>query len=261
MANERTLPMLLLNLGGEMVYILEQRLQAQRVPQEKADKVLLDICRLLLHDRFMVELLVPQPLGHVAALRTFFRDLAHASIMRLDDDSMSKMWDLMTMAVKQQALRADSPGELLQATLNHIEYMGEHVPGVAAEAEQARQGLLAFYSRMPSGELQAVRYGVLNYLQGLAVRVSLYLKHGLQDMHGRLLVPKDGPVPPGCEPPGTMRIMDGGGREVDTVVQVLHFPAGGQFTSPARDAGPGGNTELGCNLYSEFEDPGGVATA
>lgn len=105
--------------------------------------VLLDICRLLLHDRFMVELLVPQPLGHVAALRTFFRDLAHASIMRLDDDSMSKMWDLMTMAVKQQALRADSPGELLQATLNHIEYMGEHVPGVAAEAEQARQGLLA----------------------------------------------------------------------------------------------------------------------
>lgn len=54
-----------------------------------------------------------------------------------------------------------------------------------------------FYSRMPSGELQAVRYSVLNYLQGLAVRVSLYLKHGLQDMHGRLIVPKDGPVPPG----------------------------------------------------------------
>lgn len=65
--------------------------------------VLEDICRLLLHERFMSELLVPQPLGHMAALRTFFRDLAHSSIMRLDDDSMAKMWDLMTMAVKHQA--------------------------------------------------------------------------------------------------------------------------------------------------------------
>ncbi|KAJ1521013.1 hypothetical protein ONE63_002726 [Megalurothrips usitatus] len=256
MAQERTLPMLLLNLGGEMVYILEQRLQAQRVPPEKADRVLVDICRLLLHDRFLAELLVPQPLGHVAALRTFFRDLAHSSIMRLDDESMAKMWDLMTMAVKLQALRADSPGELLQATLNHIDYIGDHVPAVRAQADHASQGLYRFYSRMSSGELQAVRYCVLNYLQGLAVRVSLFLTHGLQDMHGKLVVPKDGPVPPGCEVPGTIRVMDGGGREVDSVVQVIPFPPGGQFTSPARDAGRGGNTELGFNLYSELEDPG-----
>lgn len=53
-----------------------------------------------------------------------------------------------------------------------------------------------------------------------------------------------------------IRVLDGAGREVDAVVQVLHFPSGGQFTGPARDAGPGGNTELGCNLYAEYEDPG-----
>ncbi|KAE8736579.1 hypothetical protein FOCC_FOCC017967 [Frankliniella occidentalis] len=261
MAQDRTLPMLLLNLGGEMVYILEQRLQAQRVAEDKAVKVLEDICRLLLHERFMAELLVPQPLGHVAALKTFFRDLAHSSIMRLDDESMAKMWDLMTMAVKLQALRADSPGELLQATLNHIEYVGEHVPAVRAQAEGAAKGLQEFYGRMSSGELQAVRYCILNYLQGLAVRVSLFLKHGMQDMHGRLLAPRDGPVPPGCEPPGTLRVMDGGGREVDSVVQVFHFPPGGQFTTPARDSGPGANTELGYNMYSELENPGGAAAA
>lgn len=50
---------------------------------------------------------------------------------------------------------------------------------------------------MSSGELQSVRYTILNYLQGLAVRVSLYLKYGLQDMNGRLILPRDGPVPPG----------------------------------------------------------------
>lgn len=34
----RTLPILFLNLGGEMLYILDQRLRAQSIPYEKAKK-------------------------------------------------------------------------------------------------------------------------------------------------------------------------------------------------------------------------------
>lgn len=34
----RTLPLLFLNLGGEMLYILDQRLRAQSIPGEKARK-------------------------------------------------------------------------------------------------------------------------------------------------------------------------------------------------------------------------------
>ena len=34
----KTLPILFLNLGGEMLYILDQRLRAQSIPQEKAQK-------------------------------------------------------------------------------------------------------------------------------------------------------------------------------------------------------------------------------
>ena len=34
----KTLPILFLNLGGEMVYILDQRLRAQSIPTEKAKK-------------------------------------------------------------------------------------------------------------------------------------------------------------------------------------------------------------------------------
>ncbi len=34
----RTLPILFLNLGGEMLYILDQRLRAQNVLPEKASK-------------------------------------------------------------------------------------------------------------------------------------------------------------------------------------------------------------------------------
>lgn len=34
----KSMPLIVLNMGGEMVYILEQRLTAQKVPKEKADR-------------------------------------------------------------------------------------------------------------------------------------------------------------------------------------------------------------------------------
>lgn len=34
----RTLPLLFLNLGGEMLYVLDQRLRAQNIPGDKARK-------------------------------------------------------------------------------------------------------------------------------------------------------------------------------------------------------------------------------
>lgn len=39
----RTMPILFLNMGGEMAYILEQRLQAQSVRTDKSAKVMGDI--------------------------------------------------------------------------------------------------------------------------------------------------------------------------------------------------------------------------
>lgn len=35
------MPLMVINLGGEMMYILEQRLVAQKIPPEKARKVTL----------------------------------------------------------------------------------------------------------------------------------------------------------------------------------------------------------------------------
>lgn len=34
----RSLPILFINLGGEMLYILDQRLRAQNIPDDKAKK-------------------------------------------------------------------------------------------------------------------------------------------------------------------------------------------------------------------------------
>lgn len=54
------MPFLFLNMGGEMAYILEQRLQAQNVGDEKSTKVLCDILAVMLSKSFLEELFEPQ---------------------------------------------------------------------------------------------------------------------------------------------------------------------------------------------------------
>ncbi|XP_048671700.1 protein OSCP1 isoform X2 [Marmota marmota marmota] len=87
----RTLPLLFLNLGGEMLYILDQRLRAQNIPGDKARKVLNDIISTMFNRKFMEELFKPQELYSKKALRTVYNRLAHASIMRLNQASMDKV--------------------------------------------------------------------------------------------------------------------------------------------------------------------------
>ncbi|XP_008692613.2 protein OSCP1 isoform X2 [Ursus maritimus] len=88
----RTLPLLFLNLGGEMLYILDQRLRAQNIPGDKARKVLNDIISTMFNRKFMEELFKPQELYSKKALRTIYDRLAHASIMRLNQASMDKVY-------------------------------------------------------------------------------------------------------------------------------------------------------------------------
>ncbi|XP_025275679.1 protein OSCP1 isoform X1 [Canis lupus baileyi] len=117
----RTLPLLFLNLGGEMLYILDQRLRAQNIPGDKAHKVLNDIISTMFNRKFMEELFKPQELYSKKALRTVYDRLAHASIMRLNQASMDKLYDLMTMAFKYQVLLCPRPKDVLLVTFNHLD--------------------------------------------------------------------------------------------------------------------------------------------
>ena len=122
---QRTLPVLFINLGGEMMYILEARLRAQAIERGRAAKVkfraiavkilesnnctstpfqvMNDIVSTMFNRRFIEEIFSKhQPIYSRRVLKTMFDKLAHASIMKLNSNSMDKLYDLMTMAVKQQ---------------------------------------------------------------------------------------------------------------------------------------------------------------
>lgn len=132
-ANHLALPFLMLNLGGEMVYILNQRLVAQKIPKDKADKVRQDVVKHILEPSFVEDLMKPQPLYSMTSTRQVFDKLAHSSIMKLQKSSMDKLFELMLMGVKFQMLSVKYPEEILQVTYNHLKNLREMVRGSSAE--------------------------------------------------------------------------------------------------------------------------------
>ena len=102
------MPLVIVNMGGEMVYILAQRLQAQNVPLDKSKRVLQDVIRTMYNKMFIEELFRPQDVYSVMSVRQIFDRLALSSIMRLNESSMYKLFDLMAMGFKYQMLSPNS---------------------------------------------------------------------------------------------------------------------------------------------------------
>ncbi|KAK4319855.1 hypothetical protein Pmani_009242 [Petrolisthes manimaculis] len=252
----RALPLQFLNLGGEMMYIIDQRLRAQNIHPGRAAKVRNDIMAIMLNRRFVEELFKPQELYSSRALRTVFDKLAHASIMRLNAPSMDKLYDLMVMGLKQQMLACPTPTDLLMVTLNHLDAMVAYAtsPPVLVQVNATLSLFRETYEGMSEGELSEARATLLMFVQDLRIRVSIFLKHHLQTHTGTFSIPIVGPVPQGCEVPGVIRIFEDNGE----VSGVVRFPVGGQYfpPGPPGSLAPDGqrNTTLGTNMYENQND-------
>ncbi|XP_008271889.2 protein OSCP1 isoform X2 [Oryctolagus cuniculus] len=259
----RTLPLLFLNLGGEMLYILDQRLRAQNIPGDKARKdewtevdrkrVLNDIVSTMFNRKFMEELFKPQELYSKKALRTVYDRLAHASIMRLNQASMDKLYDLMTMAFKYQVLLCPRPKDVLLVTFNHLDAIKgliQDSPTILHQVDETFRQLMEVYCGLSAGEFQLIRQTLLIFFQDLHIRVSIFLKDKVQNSNGRFVLPVSGPVPWGTEVPGLIRMFNHKGEEV----KKIKFKHGGNYVTATKE----GSFELygdrvlklGTNMYS-----------
>jgi hypothetical protein len=77
------MPLIVSNLGCEMIHIIHQRLTAQKSDPCRMTMVLHDIAAGLFAEEFTAQLFVPQTLGSVNSMFQVFGQLAHSSIMRL----------------------------------------------------------------------------------------------------------------------------------------------------------------------------------
>lgn len=79
-----------LNLGCEMIFILDQRLRDSKIEFEKKKRVLSEVLDRFLSDEEVYKI-------NDDLFKEQFNRIAHSSIMKLNENSMSKLYDLMTM--------------------------------------------------------------------------------------------------------------------------------------------------------------------
>ena len=123
-------------------------------------QVMNDIVSTMFNKRFIEEIFAKhQPIYSRRVLKTMFDKLAHASIMRLNSNSMDKLYDLMTMAVKYQVLKCHNPKHIISLTLNHLDAILSYVTCsvVRKNVEIAFQYFTQNYKNMSVGELQGIR--------------------------------------------------------------------------------------------------------
>ncbi|GMH42918.1 hypothetical protein BSKO_10840 [Bryopsis sp. KO-2023] len=184
------MPLIVANLGCEMLYILQQRLVAQNIPSDKSVKVLHDVVRAMFEPSFVSQLFVPQTLFTVQSTRTIFDKLAHSSIMRLSEASMDKLFDLMMMGVKFQLLCCKEPSEFIKVTLNHLRQVWKIIQ---SEGDQFASNLYSkmesTYGSLTDGQWELLRQNLCAFFQDKRVKVSLFLQEGIQNSLGCIILP------------------------------------------------------------------------
>ena len=206
-----TMPFLIINLGAEMLYILQQRLRAQSIEESRTRKILGVVLGSLLQPSFVDELFRPREAYSVRATRIVFEKIAHTSVMRLNKQSMDKLFDLMAMGVKLQLLASPDPPSLWVITQTHLNGMRDIAvgdDGLVALLADATRRCSDIYARMSLGELFSLKHHLLRFFQDRDVKVSLFLEENTQRADGVIVLPLAGPVPRGHEVPGTVRYFE-----------------------------------------------------
>ena len=209
---QHTMPLLVINMGGEMVYILEQRLTAQNVAKDKASRVLQDVVKTMFSKKFTIELFKPQEMYTDAAMRAIFDKLAHSSIMRLNEASMTKLYSLMVMGFKHQILAASEPRHLLDITERHLRSLKPvcNAPDVDDLLDETFAMCSDLYSSFTYGDWMLLKSFLCDFYQNRKIRVSLFLASGIQSMDGTIALSNTGAVPMGGEAPGTIKYFERG---------------------------------------------------
>ncbi|KAL6727923.1 hypothetical protein Aduo_009759 [Ancylostoma duodenale] len=210
-------PLLYVNMAGEMIYILEQRIKNQKnISEEKGDLVLHDIISQTLKQKYLHEIFKPQNMFSRRHMRAMFERLAHSSIMRLSESSMEKLFDLTLMMTKYQIQSVVMPEQILTVTMNHLSGMrriAKQEDDIQELIRNAHAMFLMLYGPVPVTEWNLIRHQMLNFFQDCRVKVSVLLRDEKQFDDGHFVyLPQKDPIelPPDVETPGVTKYYENG---------------------------------------------------
>jgi len=246
--NLLAMPTIVINMGGEMLYILEQRIKAQKIPEQKGFKVIGDIIKTMFYSKFISELFKPQETYSLSSTRHIFERLAHSSIMRLNESSMDKLFDLMTMGFKSQILWCSCPEEITQINQNHVKAIYNMIPDNAQLIQLVsayEELMIDFYNNLTTAKFQQLREELLYFFQDRKVKISLFLQEETQGPDGTIYLKNRGQLPLHNQSPGMITYTDGRQTMVRLASDGCYTPGPSVTSRITTDT----YSTLGQNLY------------
>ncbi|XP_016958689.1 protein OSCP1 [Drosophila biarmipes] len=191
LSNPRANVFILVNLGCEMLYVIDQRLKAQQIAQDKSVQVIHDVTTVLLEPKFIDSLLNGSKSNSAQLLtaehcKFMLNDIATCSLMRLDEQSMSKLWNLMTMVYKWQLFVSRHQHHLLEITFRHLDAVYRLYPDAKRHMliDFTKNTLLDFWNACGEEAQLSIYQTNRAWLQCFNTKISLLIRMGFQAMDG-----------------------------------------------------------------------------
>ncbi|KAJ0174739.1 hypothetical protein K1T71_009847 [Dendrolimus kikuchii] len=183
-------PFIVVNLGCEMVFVIDQRLKAQNIGLDKSERVLTDIITVLLHPKLLDELFIPQPVAPHAVIKQLLQAISTTSIMKLDDYSMTKLWDLMTMIFKWQITVATNQN-IFDISRRHLKSIATLMPQYFPKCviEHAMRRFEKINEHFTDEDYKCLSNTLMLWFSKYQTKISVLLRLGLQKKDGTFSAP------------------------------------------------------------------------
>ncbi|KAJ3113040.1 Protein oscp1 [Phlyctochytrium bullatum] len=168
---------LILNLGGEMLYVLESRLKSYTADDGKVKEVLEGY---VVHLLQITESIRSKPFTRDDLFKAF-RTVVQSSAMRLTDSGLEKLFELLVMSFKYQLFACSFPLEVYLISVNHLKAWEDYCSSAKAKPRlTALRTKIEKLSTIGGKSLCTLRQD-LNDLFGRAnSKVSHFINAGIQ---------------------------------------------------------------------------------
>ncbi len=144
----------------------------------------------MMHSKFVSELFRQQEMYSMVSTRQIFDKLAHSSIMKLNETSMNKLFDLMLMGVKYQVLMTTSPEEVYHIVLTHLTEVANLIKGSPVEAlvNDAITQLKVMVKDFKAYDFMIIKQVIMRFFQDKHIKVSLFIQDSIQSLDGTIFL-------------------------------------------------------------------------
>lgn len=146
--------------------------------------VLRDLTCVLFDPKFLAQFLHQHPDEHILTphqTRLLLSDIACCSLMRLDINSMDKLWDLMVMVFKWQlTISMNDPQRLVDITFRHMDGVGRLIPENRKTMliDCGKRLIIEYWDKIPDKDFVVQR--MMEWLQPFNVKISILIRLGFQ---------------------------------------------------------------------------------